>query len=145
MFEHRKLEPEPDIQPTELTATDLADVSEVCLRTNADRCIGPAYSELGERELRALNGSFVLSCDGVDKLTDNYRKSCIKRLQKAHASLSRRWRGTLEFFPLRESDVQSTAPCVDFADKQTGELIDGWCWHQLQARIRYAWSPKTGD
>lgn len=145
MFEHRKNQATPEPQPVTLSATDLAALQEVCLQTKSDRCFGPTYSKLSKRQLRAMNGSFVLSCDGVDEITDDYRKACIAQLQKAHAALSRRWQGTLEFLPLRESDVQPTHPCVDFVDKKERGLVDVWCWQQLQGRIQYVWSPKKGD
>ena len=112
--------------------------SEICLHHPADRCLGPSYTSLSKRQLRDMNGSFTLSCDGTDKLSDEYRESCIARLREAHAALSKKWSGSFAFSPLRDSDVQPTYPCVDFADKQSGVLTGGWCWEQLQVQVRYS-------
>jgi len=132
----------PDTPPVELSATDLG-VVEVCLDKVA-LCLGPVYSDLGKSQFRSMNGSFILSCDEIEAITDEYRKSCSARFQEAHASLTRRWRGILEFFPLRDSDVQPAYPCVDFAVSKSGELIDGWCGQQLQIRIHFAWLSEAG-
>jgi hypothetical protein len=63
-------------------------------------------------------------------------------LGPSFTSLSKRqlrdMNGSFAFSPLRDSDVQPTYPCVDFADKHSGVLTGGWCWEQLQVQVRYS-------
>lgn len=117
---------------------DLAP-SQVCLRDDGVRCFGPEITNLSETELRSLDGEFALSCDGADSLDNNTRAMCVSKLRETHASMSKRWIGQVDFVPFQDSDIESSYPCVDFADKRTGQLVDGWCWEQFQVKVRFTW------
>ena len=118
-------------------------LAEVCLRQGADRCFGPSVDTLTESQLRRFINSFTLSCDGIDKITDEYRKSCVAQLRQAHSALSEKWSRAIAFSPMLESDIQPSYPCVDIADRKSGQLTGGWCWEQLQVTVAYSWTPAT--
>ena len=114
-------------------------VDEVCLSSSADRCLGPAYSDLTRRDLRRRPGVLTLRCNGVDAITDSYRQSCLAQLRDAQAALQRTWRDVVEFDPLEDADVAPVHPRVDFVDRASGQLNGGWCWSQFEARLTYRW------
>lgn len=112
---------------------------EVCLSASADRCVGPAYSDLTRRDLRRRQGVLALRCNGVDQITDSYRQSCFAQLRDAHAALQSTWADLVDFAPPQDSDIAPVHPCVDFVDKSSGQLNGGWCWSQFEAHLTYRW------